>query len=115
MKSRSTGAKKRCDVLFSRLIRSRGACANCGTGFKLQCAHIVSRRYANTRCVPENALCLCAGCHMHFTNWPLEFAAYMELNHPGRYDAMRELALSGAKVDWEIVEAELKLKLAEAA
>lgn len=73
-----TTLKKKADVLFSQLVRARGECQSCGERDKLQCAHIVSRRYAATRCDLGNALCLCAGCHMHFTHWPVEFARFVE-------------------------------------
>ena len=41
-------AKKRCDVLFSRIIRAHGRCVRCGSVDNLQCAHVISRRFVNT-------------------------------------------------------------------
>lgn len=70
-------AKVKATTLHSKIVRARGACENCGTTQNLQCAHIVSRRYSVTRTLEDNAFCLCAGCHMHFTEWPLEFAAFV--------------------------------------
>jgi len=58
------GPAKRCDVLFSRIVRSRGQCERCGlTDTPFQCAHIIRRRYAATRCLEDNAWCLCVPCH----------------------------------------------------
>jgi 5-methylcytosine-specific restriction endonuclease McrA len=92
--------------LHSLIVRSRGRCENCGdawraTGSKLECAHIVSRRYSRTRTLVENAFCLCSKCHMRFTEWPLEFAAFVEEKIGAeRYAELRTLAQSTAKVDW---------------
>ncbi len=73
-------AKKRADVLFSKIVRSRGACQRCGesTYSKLQCAHIIRREFVATRCVLENAWCLCGGCHMFTHGWPEEHVAMIE-------------------------------------
>jgi 5-methylcytosine-specific restriction endonuclease McrA len=43
-----------------------------------QCAHIIPRRYAATRVDPENAWCLCAGCHLRTTEWGTEHVALIE-------------------------------------
>lgn len=98
-----TTAKNKATKLHSELVRARGFCENCGESdpTKLQCAHIVSRRYAQTRTMLENAFCLCARCHMHFTEWPLEFSQFVE-SHIGeqRYDTLKALATRPEKMDW---------------
>jgi len=43
----------------------------------LQCAHIVSRKYSATRTDLDNAFCLCAGCHWHYTLNPAEFRPFV--------------------------------------
>lgn len=56
---------KKLDKVFSQIIRSKGFCEHCGVSDRtLQCAHIYSRRHKNIRWDKENALCLCAGCHL---------------------------------------------------
>lgn len=45
---------------------------------QLQCAHIYSRRYVNTRWDLENSLCLCARCHRWGHDKPLDFARWVE-------------------------------------
>lgn len=90
--------------LHSLIVRSRGTCENCGdrwrqTGSKLECAHIISRRYAKTRTLEGNAFCLCTRCHMHFTEWPLEFAEFVT-DQGIDYEWLRRLAESPGKVDW---------------
>ena len=67
------------DALFSELVRERAnwTCEGCGKASErrfLQCAHIFGRRHRTTRFSPQNALCLCFGCHRHFTENPVEFA-----------------------------------------
>lgn len=59
------GDKGACDRLTSLLVRSRGACQRCGSPSNLQAAHIISRRYAATRCNLANLWALCPGCHMY--------------------------------------------------
>lgn len=98
----SKGAKKKADDMASRIVRSRGHCLNCQSSRDLQCCHIVSRRYAHTRCDLDNLLCLCAACHFRFTNWPLEFADFVE-HHVG-LEAYGELVVRSqnrTKVDWQ--------------
>ncbi len=74
------------------------------SGCTLQCAHIVSRRYANTRTDEANALCLCARHHLHFTVHPVEWGQFVE-GHIGRdaYAAIyrKAMAMALGKFDWE--------------
>ena len=77
-KPSATTLKNKATTLHAEIVRARGECQSCGETENLQCAHIVSRSYAATRTDPANALCLCAGCHMHFTHWPVEFARFVE-------------------------------------
>ena len=94
-------ATKRADALYSKLIRSRGWCE--GAGYliackgTLQCAHIIRRRYFATRWAtnPRNALSLCAAHHFYFTNRELEWRDFLEAYRPGRWEALREIALHG--------------------
>lgn len=105
------GAKGRADKYFSLIIRSRGACENCGdTEYaSLQCAHIRSRRYNNTRTYEGNAFCLCASCHFHFTLNPLDFGAFCKkrIGSTG-IRALTRRSLSTDKIDWHAEAARLK-------
>ncbi len=69
--------KEALDRTFSLIVRSAGSCFRCGKTDSLQCAHIISRRYLGVRFSLDNALCLCAGCHMYFTYRPLEWEEYI--------------------------------------
>ena len=102
------GAKAKADRLFSLIIRARGHCESCGSTSNLQCAHIVSRRYSHTRCDQRNAFCLCAKCHMHFTDHPVEFAEFV-LANTDQYPAMFLLSQQTGKVDWKQVAAGLQV------
>lgn len=70
--------KNKLDAIFSKVIRSLGHCEKCGETSNLQCAHIYSRRFLNTRWDLENALCLCYKCHTWGHQRPLDFAKWVE-------------------------------------
>lgn len=99
--STPTGAKKKADELFSRIIRSAGKCAECGATDSLQCCHVLSRRFANTRCEEANAFCLCAGCHHFFTDHPVDWGRWVLTRMTeDEYDRLYALAHSLVKVNW---------------
>lgn len=69
---------KKLDNLFGKIIRSRGKCQWCGSKLgQLQTAHIISRRFMNTRWDTDNALCLDARCHRKAHDNPLLFADFV--------------------------------------
>lgn len=94
-KKRSTKSPlRRCDSLFSKLIRARGRCEHCGTTMDLQCAHGFSRRYRAVRWDVRNAFALCSGDHMYFTIRPLEWDDWLRDRWGTElYDELRALAL----------------------
>lgn len=102
------GAKAKADKWFSLIVRSAGVCRSCGSTANLQTAHIISRRFSNTRCVLANAFCLCAKCHHHYTDHPVEWASFV-LEQIGRteYERLYKLSQQTSKVDWSVVAAEL--------
>jgi 5-methylcytosine-specific restriction endonuclease McrA len=107
--ARAKGAKARADKFFSLIVRSKGACENCGLTTNLQCAHIRSRRFSNTRCELVNAFCLCAACHRKFTDEPLLFASFVhEKRTPSEIAWLQGKSHDIAKVDWEHVASHLE-------
>lgn len=97
------------DKLFSEIVRSIGQCEKCGSKTNLQCAHIYSRRYRNTRWDSLNALCLCAGCHFWAHQNPLDFAKFVEERlGEGTCEEIRQRAHSISHVDYEAVYENLK-------
>lgn len=95
-------AKDKADILFSRIIRSKGACERCGeSNVQLQCAHWISRRYAWTRTYEDNAFCLCAKDHHYFTDHPTEFGKWaIGMRSEDTYQAVLERSQRRDKFDW---------------
>lgn len=116
--SYGTGAKGRATRLHSLIIRSIGECEKCGwqcgcperprkhtTGCRLQCSHIITRKYSRVRTDLENAFCLCASCHSYFTDNPIEHGLWaLERMGAGTYDKLRQKAeaIDGQRMDWEV-------------
>jgi len=102
--------KAQCDRLYSLWVRSSGYCYLCGSIYRLQCAHLFSRRYHGTRwsIKPVGAWCLCAKCHVYYTWRPLEWDQILR-QHLGErtYQTLRRKALRGIVPDL----ARLKVKL----
>lgn len=95
---RAKGDRGRADILFSRIVRSRGACERCGRTPATDTAHIVRRMYSATRCVEDNAWALCSSCHRATERWPMEFAELVKATiGVDRYHELREMAYEGLK------------------
>jgi hypothetical protein len=95
------GLRGKATKLHSQVVRSRGRCENCGSTQNLQTAHIIPRRYAATRTDERNAYCMCARCHMRFTEWPNEWMCFIsETIGLDEFHRLREKALTVTKVDW---------------
>ena len=110
-----TTQRNKADRLFSELIRSKGYCERCKRtdGF-LQCCHIRSRRFLNTRWNEGNSFCACAGCHRWFHDHPHLFGAWLNQKYGSdKVQQVHELSLSTDKVDLEAVIERLTARLAE--
>jgi 5-methylcytosine-specific restriction endonuclease McrA len=90
------------DVLFSKAIKDRdgGCVAEAPHKGQLQCAHIISRSYKSIRTNPDNAVTLCQSHHVYYTHRPLEWQEWVEDRFPGRWDELKQQALSYERVDW---------------
>lgn len=120
-------ARDKADVLFSLIVRAGGECRACGyrcpcvdaparhtADCRLQCAHIVSRRYSATRCDVTNAIPLCSSDHQRFTLNPDLWRAWVDENvGADRWHLLYERANGTTKVDWFAVLAELTVIAAE--
>lgn len=101
MSKRRQNYMKKADASFSQYIKIRdGACLACGSTEYLQCAHLISRSYKSIRTDENNAVTLCRGCHMKYTNKPLEWREWVAIRFPGRWDELTTKALMYEKVDW---------------
>src|SRR3990170_3416218 len=65
------------DRLCSKIIRAKGFCERCGSRYRLEAAHIISRGHHATRYDLDNFLCLCHTCHQFYTEHSLEFEAFV--------------------------------------
>jgi hypothetical protein len=87
--------KAKADRLFSLKVRSIGYCElegldhiRCGGG--LQCAHIDTRGKHAIRWNEMNALCLCAGHHVYYTNNPKDWDTVVSDHFPAKYKFVEE-------------------------
>ena len=83
--------RNKLDKICSEIVRKRGKCEYCNSKKTLQCCHIFSRTYNNTRWDLANLLCLCAACHFHFHKNPITFADFVK-SYLGNtnYDLLKE-------------------------
>lgn len=93
---------KKCDIVFSKIVRSLGKCERCGRDTNLQCAHIMSRRHLQTRHDLTNAICLCYSCHLHWAHKePFEFVAWVNKKYgEDTYEQIRKKSMGKEKIDW---------------
>lgn len=99
------GVRGKATRLHAETVRARGVCEAAGwhdmaCSARLECAHIIGRRYAATRCDPDNAFCLCSAHHRYFTEWPYEFQRFIESTiGANAYDDLRARAMAGVKTN----------------
>lgn len=103
-----------CDILFSRIVRSREMCQRCGAP-GTDTAHIIGRRYSATRCIEDNAWCLCRSCHQTTAEWPIEFVQLMRRTiGDARYFELSSIASHGLDVSsarfWATEKVRLKAR-----
>ena len=106
---------RKLDSICSLITRSAGQCAWCKiTDYsKLQCAHIFSRTYRNTRWDLKNLLPLCAGCHFKAHKDPLGFTELVKLQLGSyEYEMLRQRHNSIKK--WTVIDMESLLNTLEA-
>lgn len=109
--------RNKCDSLCSQIVRLRdGCCKRCGTTEHLQWSHHVSRAYLVTRYDLGNACAHCRGCHMYFTNHPLEHEEWI-IGFIG-LDAFADLkrrarSLDRYRPDYEAILSDLTSQLRE--
>lgn len=100
-------AKAKCDKLFSEIIRSIGECEAAGyapgaCSNQLQCMHIISRRFSNTRTDLRNAFSGCAAHHRYYTDQPREFSRFITQTWAQEYyDHIYRKSQEVGKVNWD--------------
>ena len=94
-KPKKRSLRTKADTLFSKYIRGRDKkCQRCGKTTQLQAAHIYSRSILSTRYDYDNALTLCAGCHLYWAHKnPIDFTEFVrEYLGEERYNSLKERA-----------------------
>ncbi len=111
------------DKLFSEFIRKRAmkrvnGCERClayKESYKqLQCSHFHGRRKRSVRFDEDNAVGLCAGCHMYLTANPSEHGAWFlcQLGQE-KYDMLSKRAQTPQKIDENVIYIYLGLMIKE--
>ena len=104
--------RRKLDKICPNIVRKRGRCEKCLSKNNLQCCHIFSRTYNNTRWDLENLLCLCASCHFYFHKNPILFGEWVrEYLGEDRYELLKEAHREIAK--FTIEDLQIKLKILE--
>jgi len=80
--------------------RDELTCQRCrSTTRQVQWAHMISRRHLCIRWEADNALSLCAGCHMWYDGYPLLSGAWFRKNWPDRAERILAMFNAGGKVN----------------
>lgn len=96
--SKRTGAPGKADRLFSLIVRSRGRCEypGCDSAGPYDTAHIIGRGLSATRCIEDNAWCMCRTHHHLVDNWIDEKDAQIERTiGRARYYELKAIAKAG--------------------
>src|SRR5579872_5782654 len=79
--------------------RDGGVCVRCGDRSRaVQWCHIFSRRHKALRWEPDNALSMCAGCHMFWHHEPLLAVEWFRKKWPERYSRIMAVMQINPKV-----------------
>lgn len=110
-KQTKSSLTRKLDIECSRIIRSYGQCAMCWSQdySKLQCAHIFSRTYRNTRWDLQNLIPLCAGCHFKSHKNPILFSEFVR-EYLGNLKYLELKQKHNVIKRWTVVEMEELLK-----
>lgn len=80
--------------------RDENTCQRCkSTTRQVQWAHMISRRHLCIRWEADNALALCAGCHLWFDGYPLLSGDWFRKNWPDRAERILTMFNRGGKVN----------------
>ena len=78
--------------------RDGNRCVRCGS-FKVQWSHVIGRRHKCIRWEADNALALCAGCHMWWHEYPTLSGEWFRRNWPDRHERITAMYNRGGKVN----------------
>ena len=87
--------------------RDGGVCIRCrNTSRPVQWAHVLSRRHVCLRWVPDNAMSLCAGCHLFWHHEPAMALDWFFKNFRERWERLQVLYLANPKINIKALWAE---------
>lgn len=88
---------------MSQILRLKHSCCErCGSHDWLQTSHILSRKFSATRTDLDNLQLLCARCHRHFTDHPVEFTRWLfDSIGETEYDRLYKKAHTTTKMNWD--------------
>ena len=107
-KMKWTTFRNKADAMFSKIVKSGGACEWCGkTIGQLHCHHVIGRTNKRLRWNLRNGVCLCAGCHkMNAGNAhddPIEFLEWFEEHRPEDYKYIYKVRYELWDGDYDLV------------
>ena len=117
----STYWRNKADKKWAEYIHLPGYCAMCKTGCmirKLDAHHLITKRYARTRCRPLNGILLCSVCHttsnyLSAHGHAVAFGKWMEENRLDQFKWIMENKYVPGKADYQ-ADYESLCKLLEA-
>jgi len=115
-KGSASAWKKKCDKLWSKIIRLRGRCLICPATKHLQAHHLIRRNCVAYRHDLQNGVCLCPQCHRYNNTCsahgaPWGFEKWMEDNQPEQYRwwvKHRNRIITGQKMCYEAIHYDLQ-------
>lgn len=106
--------KAKADRLCGEIVRGRGYCeaasyevVRCSSS-GLQWCHIVGRANLRLRWEMFNALSMCAGHHVWFTNHPIDFAEFVRTQYPAKWALIMQHRWERFDGDYEKVLSRLR-------
>ena len=91
--------------------RDNHTCVRCQIpGRMVQWSHVIGRRHKCVRWELDNALTLCAGCHMFWHEYPTLSGDWFRKNWPERHERILALYNRAGKVNVPALYAELRGK-----
>ena len=84
------GMVRELDALARQEVFERDGhkCMMCSSEKNIQWAHVLSRRHLAIRWNPDNAMTLCAGCHLFWHHQPLAAIDWFRKNNPCKYETL---------------------------
>ncbi len=104
--------KNKLDALCAAKKKAIGYCEHCHRSppqIQLQWAHLHTRKILCTRWHVNNSFCLCAGCHIYFTDHPPAFMNWVQTQRTAdQLTLLQELINRLPKIDYDTVKKDIE-------